>query len=200
MKFRYLVVLFLAINLTGFAVALIVHSGLGSDTITMFIEGLAKVLNISLGTASRCYNFALLAIVFLIARKDLGWMTVAYACLTGFAIDFYAPIVSGWAFIQTSLYMKLLAVCIAQLCFALAYALLIQYRKGMNQLDALVYYVSSKTQFQYTVIRTFFDVLLVFGGVLMGAAYGVGTLITMMTTGYLVSQITQLFEKIQKTI
>ena len=78
-----------AILLTGLGVALFVHANLGSDTITVFIDGLHRILNVSYGTASRIYNIIMLIIALIVSFKNIGWATIIYALTVGFAMDFF---------------------------------------------------------------------------------------------------------------
>ena len=77
-----------AVLLTGLGVALFVHANLGSDTITVFVDGLHRTLNVSYGTASRIYNVIMLIIALIVSFKNIGWATIIYALTVGFAMDF----------------------------------------------------------------------------------------------------------------
>ena len=140
-----------AILLTGLGVALFVHANLGSDTITVFIDGLHRILNVSYGTASRIYN----------AIMPLNIENM-------------------------SILIRLLVACLGQICFGLTYALLIKYRKGMNQVDAIAYAIVNKTNISFKWIRTGADVVLLVIGWLLGGVIGIGSVIAMSTTGILI--------------
>ena len=71
----------------GIGVALILTAGMGSDTVTVFQDGLHQQLRISYGQASRLYNLILILTAFIAARKYFGAGTVISALITGFAID-----------------------------------------------------------------------------------------------------------------
>ena len=70
--------IFAAVILTGLGADLFVYAGLGSDTITVFIDGLHKTFNISLGTGSRIYNLLIIIIALICSRKNIGLGTIIY--------------------------------------------------------------------------------------------------------------------------
>lgn len=86
-----------SILLTGLGVALFVHANLGSDTLTVFVDGLHRVLNCSYGTASRIYNLIVLVIALIVSRKNIGWATIVYALSVGFTMDYFEKIVAAVA-------------------------------------------------------------------------------------------------------
>ena len=102
--------LFAAVNLTGIGVALFIHANLGSDTVTVFVDGLSRLLGCSLGSASRIYNSLMLIIALLVARKHIGWCSVVYALSVGFLIDFYSELLLPLNIMGSILPIKLLWV------------------------------------------------------------------------------------------
>lgn len=182
--FKTCFLVLLAIVLTGFGVALFIHANLGSDTITVFIDGLRKVLHISLGDASRIYNISALLIAGVLAFKHIGWTSIVYALSTGFLIDYFDVLLQPFSLAQHALLIRIVGVLIGQFCIVLAFALLVRYGSGMDQLDAIAYGVHTKIKVSYARIRTLLDVALLVTGFLMGGVIGIGSVIAMATTGY----------------
>lgn len=194
------IALFFAINLTGIGVALFVQANLGSDTITVFIDGLKEVLHCTLGDASRIYNLIALIIALLLSRKDIGWCTIVYALTVGFAMDFYNALIIDMNIANMSMLIRLIVVMLGQLCFVITYTLLIKFRRGMNQMDAISYGIVNRTGISYKVIRTLMDVIFLASGWFMGGVVGIGSIIAMATTGLGIDLLlnTQLLEKKEK--
>jgi uncharacterized protein len=188
-----LVVLTVAVNLSGIAIAVFVGVNLGSDTITVFIDGLHRLLGISYGSASRIYNAAVLIIALLIARKDIGWATVLYALSVGFAIDFYNGLLGSVSFLHGSLPVKFGCIFFAQVLFGITYALFIRFKIGMNQIDAITYAICRKTGVKYIYMRTVMDVILLGSGWLLGGIAGIGSVVSMLTTGLFVNASLYIF-------
>ena len=175
-----------AILLTGLGVALFVHANLGSDTITVFVDGLHRTLNVSYGTASRIYNVIMLIIALIVSFKNIGWATIIYALTVGFAMDFFEVLLAPLNIVNMNILILLIIVCLRQICFGLTYALLIKYRKDMNQIDAIAYAIVNKTNIPFKWIRTGADVVLLVIGWLLGGVIGIGSVIAMSTTGILI--------------
>ena len=175
-----------AVLLTGLGVALFVHANLGSDTITVFVDGLHRTLNVSYGTASRIYNIIMLIIALIVSFKNIGWATIIYALTVGFAMDFFEVLLAPLNIVNMNILIRLLVACLGQICFGLTYALLIKYRKGMNQIDAIAYAIVNKSNFSFKWIRTGADVVLLVIGWLLGGVIGIGSVIAMSTTGILI--------------
>jgi len=175
-----------AVLLTGLGVALFVHANLGSDTITVFVDGLHRTLNVSYGTASRIYNIIMLIIALIVSFKNIGWATIIYALTVGFAMDFFEVLLAPLNIVNMNILIRLLVACLGQIRFGLTYALLIKYRKGMNQIDAIAYAIVNKTNIPFKWIRTGADVVLLVIGWLLGGVIGIGSVIAMSTTGILI--------------
>ena len=174
---------------TGLGVALFVHANLGSDTLTVFVDGLHRALNCSYGAASRIYNLIVLVIALIVSRKNIGWATIVYALSVGFTMDYFEKLLQPLQIQNADMITRLICVCLGQICFGITYALLIKYRRGMNQIDAISYAIVDKTGISFKWVRTGMDVLLLTSGWLLGGVVGVGSIIAMTTTGVLVDFI-----------
>ena len=106
----------LSILLTGLGVALFVHANLGSDTITVFIDGLHRILNISYGSASRLYNIIMLVIALIVSFKNIGWATIVYGLTVGFAMDYFEVLLDPLNIENMNIIMRLIVACLGQLC------------------------------------------------------------------------------------
>lgn len=199
-KFHTCFILLIAVVLTGFGVALFVNANLGSDTITVFIDGLRHTFNLSLGTASRVYNILALLTAIILSRKEIGWTSIVYALTTGFFMDYFDNILVVFNFAESSIVIRLILVLIGQLCIIVSFALLIRYGSGMDQLDAIAYGITRKTSVKYAYIRTSLDIFMIVTGFIMGGVIGVGSIIAMATTGLGIDLLlnTQLLEKKEK--
>lgn len=183
-----------AVLLTGLGVALFVHANLGSDTITVFVDGLHRTLNVSYGTASRIYNIIMLIIALIVSFNNIGWATIVYALTVGFAMDFFEVLLAPLNIENMNILARLLVTCLGQVCFGLTYALLIIYRKGMNQVDAIAYAIVNKTNVPFKWIRTGADVVLLVIGWILGGVIGIGSVIAMSTTGILIDFFLKILE------
>lgn len=177
------IALLIAIILTGLGVALFIHANLGSDTITVFIDGLRTTFNLSLGNASRVYNIIALVLAIILSRKDIGWTSIVYALSTGFFMDYFDELLLMFSIMKSGMIIRLLVVLVGQLCIIVSFTLLIRFGSGMDQLDAIAYGIERKIRFKYAYIRTALDVFMITTGFVMGGVIGIGSIIAMATTG-----------------
>lgn len=200
--FRSCFILLIAIVLTGFGVALFVNANLGSDTITVFIDGIRHTFDLSLGNASRIYNVLALLLAIILSRKEIGWTSIVYALTTGFFMDYFDHILVLFNFAESSIIIRLILVLIGQFCIIVSFALLIRYGSGMDQLDAIAYGITRKTCVKYAYIRTALDIFMIVTGFIMGGVIGIGSIIAMATTGIGIDLLlnTQLLAKNKKEI
>lgn len=183
---KTLLAILLAVMLTGCGVALILGANMGSDAINVFVGGLSNSLHISVGNASWLYNIITITIALLLNRKNIGWATILYAILTGYAIDFFMMLFSSYSLGESTWVIRIGCVVFSQVIFTLAFALLIKYRKGMNQLDVIAYEIESKTKWNYKWVRSGIDLILMAIGWLLGGVIGIGTLFAICTTGVMI--------------
>lgn len=183
------IALIIATICTSIGVVLFIHANLGSDTITVFFHGLMHVFDLSLGTASRTYNIIALIFALLLSRKDVGWTTIVYALSTGYVMDVIDPLLIGFHIAEASFIIRLLCVLIGQLCIVFSFALLVRYGTGMDQTNAITEGIIKRFPISYTVTRTSIDVFLLVSGFLMGGVVGIGSIISMATTGFLTKWI-----------
>lgn len=176
----------ISVLLAGIGVDIFVECGIGSDTLTVLIQGISKSFNISLGIANYICDFSLLILALILSRKDIGFTTILFTVSIGFAIDLLHPYVKLLKIADYSFMMKIVMIFVAQICFAFCYAILIKYRKGMNCVDAIIYFFVNNFHIPYIIGRTFMDLLFTLSGWLFGGIVGIGTIIACITTGVMV--------------
>ena len=197
---RTLLALFFAIILTSFGVVFFIHANLGSDTITVFFNGIQKTFSLSLGTSSLIYNVLALSLACILSFKNIGWTSVVYALSTGIFIDLFDPLVAPLNIEDSSIVLRFLIVCLGQICIIISFTLLICYGKGMDQLDAIAFGINERFQIRYPVIRTSIDIFLIITGFLMGGVIGIGSIFAMATTGYGIDILLKVFNDLEKRI
>ena len=179
----------------GISVNLYIIAGIGSDSITVFEDGLHTALNISLGASSYLYSLLTIGIGLVFARKYIGWTTITYSLLCGPAINCFGVILQPISLYSDRVVVKVVLLCLAISFTAAACAVLIVYKNGMNSLDAIATVIADRTRFQYRVIRTCMDALLMLTGWLMGGTVGLGTIPAVFLTGTAIDYFVALMKK-----
>lgn len=164
-------------------VALFVESGLGSDTIDVLIDGLHRTLGITLGRADQIFAFTFLLLAILCNRKYIGWPSLLYTCSVGFAIDAVNLILIPLHISTQPFIFRLVLILFAQLCFGLSYAIFQTIEKGMNTVDAVLYFFTEHFKIPYVIMRTSLDIIFFLLGFYLGGVIGIGTIISTCLTG-----------------
>jgi len=187
--------LLLSAVMLGISVDFYMFAGLGSDSITVFEDGIHAVFGVSMGAASYIYTLACLAVAALIARKYIGWTSIMFSALCGPSIDLFSRLLSPYLANAEFMPLRVALLCCAILLTACSCAILIRCRSGMNLLDAIVNGVSDKLGVSYRVTRTAADALLFITGCLMGGTYGIGSIPAVLLTGTAIDLFVKLSDR-----
>lgn len=190
--------IFVAVNLIGVAVALMLESGLGCDPIGLLCDGISKFFSIQFGIASFYYNIGIIILALFLARRKLGMGTISYGLLAGFFIDFYRIIFINLGMTDMGIAVLILAFVVGEICMSLAFAVLIQLDLGMTALDAVLVKIKEKLNIPYSYVKVVTDILLVLTGTMLGGTFGIGTIISALVTGILVERLGKMIKRVQE--
>lgn len=188
MKLAKVIKIIIAGACIGSGVGLILAANIGSDSISVLQDGLHALLHISYGQASFLYNFVLIILALLAARKYFGSGTILSALLTGVFIDIVnKPAVMLLSTVLSDVIIfHYLFFLLGLLVYSFGLAILIGCNLGMNSLDSILMVLSEKFSISYTKLRIGADLLLTFAGWLLNGVVGIGTVISIFFTSILV--------------
>lgn len=198
--FQNFLAILLAANCVGLAIALFVASNFGGDPLTVLQDGMHLVFHITLGQSSLLFNGLLLVVVLLCARQYLGYATVGYMCFLGFFIDFYTMIISKVSSIDSSLFTRLFSLGLGQLLLSLGFSILIVSKQGSTILDALILKIEDVSKYKYSTIRIAADAVFSIIGFCLGGILGIGTLFSVISTGFMIEVINKKLRKVQRVL
>ncbi|MDR1018800.1 MAG: hypothetical protein LBM02_08885 [Lachnospiraceae bacterium] len=184
---KRLILIFIVLNIVAIGVAIMLDCGLGPDTTTLFCDGIFRHVTVSIGTVVLIYNVIIILIAFVFAKENLGFGTIFYALLIGHFIDFYQIILSPLHIENLNFSGRFLGYIVGISFYSFGLMLLIQLNLGMNALDASIVKASEKIGIPYMYIRIFMDFVFVVTGILLGATFGIGTIIAVVFTGTFIS-------------
>ena len=172
------------------------HAGLGSDSLTVFEEGLSKFFHTSVGNAAIMYNVSAVILALLVSRKDVGWTTVLNALCVGPFVNIVEPVLTPFCTMSTSLPFRIFLLALGLGLCCLGCAFLIYGKAGMSSLDAISTGVSERIHQQYRYVRIFFDALFLLIGWLLGGVVGVGSIVSILLTGPLIAAIAKVLNRV----
>lgn len=189
--YKKLLLSFVAGILIGVSIGIILYANIGSDTITVFQDGLHNLLHVTYGQAALIYNIVCIILALLFARKYFGVGSLVSAFTIGFFIDISYDALCDLD-ISLNKYLSLLVFIIGLVLYCMSLSMLMRLELGMNSIDALLFALSMKIKSSYKIVRTIADLLFALVGYLLGGVVGLGTLLSILLTGILIDQFNKI--------
>lgn len=165
------------------AVASFLQIGIGSDSFTVFMQGLSKVFSVSVGTANFLLTLVLLVIVFLLDRSQFKIGMVLGVLFAGLFLDGMSQLVAWILPKEPSVPIIVLEFAVTCVVVSLGFPLLKSAGLGVAPNDALYLAVSNRTKKPYGLVRVLVDGAYLICGYFCGGVVGVGTVVCVIAIG-----------------
>lgn len=179
--------------LLGAGISLAILSGFGGDAISVFSEGLAKTLGITLGQASLVYYAAFCIPVLYIDRRQIGIGTILSPVICSIVID----IVLLYCPLQFTSYAALIIVVIGVSLIGIGLAIYIYGDIGRSSYDACILMVSHQIQKPIAAIKMAGDFLLCAIGFVLGGTIGLGPVLAILLIGPILQKTLSILQRKQ---
>ncbi|MGN1204504.1 MAG: YitT family protein [Lachnospiraceae bacterium] len=165
------------------AVASFLQIGIGSDSFTVFQQGLSKVCSVSVGTANFLLTFVLLVIVFFLDRSQFKIGMVLSVAFAGLFLDAMTKLVK--AVLPEAPTIPVIALEFALTCMVvcIGFPLLKSAGLGVAPNDALYLAISKRSKMPYGPVRILVDGCYLVIGYFLGGVIGIGTLVCVVVLG-----------------
>lgn len=173
--------------LVAIGITLFLQSRLGSDPMTIWIDGLRRALHIPLGRAALINNGIMLILALLFARKYIHLGTVIGALATGPIMGVIDPWFTQVIGIDPAIEVRIVMMLIGQVIMCYAVGLNLSVKFGFGTADSLIVTLCDKFKLRYKHIKMLVDLLYAVCGILIGGIVGVGTLVAVLTGGPLIA-------------
>lgn len=173
-------------------VNLFIISGQGVDPLSTFLDGLTKHIPVTLGTMISIFNAIVLVIVFLIERRHIGIGSFINGIFTGVFSNLLMGPMQPLAELPT-----FLIVILGTIVFSFGIALYMNAMLGLGTIEATMIILTSRTGIAATKIRTVMDIAFIIGGILLGATFGYGSIISALFNGKLIGIFSNMLHKIK---
>ena len=178
--------------LAGVSVGIFKRAFFGVDPFQCFCGGLANVIPISFGTLYMLINAVLLAAVFFLDKHYIGISTFINLFLLGYVAQFTE---AGLAALlgEQGLVGRILLLAAAVILTCIAAALYYTADLGVSAYDAIPLHISDRKPklfgkvLPFRVIRVISDLICTLIGFLLGLMPGIGTVITALFMGPLIT-------------
>lgn len=181
---KALIILLIGLTIAHLGVTLFLLSSLGTDTFTVFIQGLSRVFGLTVGTVHVIVLCILMVVMLLFTKGYVKPGTVVCAFCGGPIIDFFTwllePYINGNSFMGLRI-ISMLAGCVI---LALGMSVVINSQAGTGPNDLVAIILSDKLEkIEFRWVRIGCDLFFVVLGFFLGGTVGAGTLVAVCLTG-----------------
>lgn len=168
-------------------ISLFLLSELGTDTFTVFIQGLARTFNLSVGTFHVIILCILLVVMLLTTKGYVKPGTILCAFCGGPIIDFFTWLLGDFINADSTLLWRILSMILGCVILSIGMSIVIKSNAGTGPNDLIAIILTDKLQkFQFRWVRMTCDLFFVILGYILGGTVGIGTVIAAFLTGPLV--------------
>lgn len=198
---KRLVLFFVGMSIIQFGVALFLKTSIGSDSFTVFTEGLATVLNktglkdlsmvhmitgraeVTPGVANMIILIVLFIGILIVDRKRIKIGTLICVIGVGPIIDLGVKAVSYFPIESANIFVKMLLVLGGCFIIAVGFSIMSESDIGVAPNDIVPFIIKDKLNCQYRWVRIAFDATFLIVGFILGGKVGIGTIIAMLAIG-----------------
>ena len=189
---RRIVMAAAGILLTGISIGFFKRALFGVDPYQCFVNGLANVIPIRYGTLYALVNLLQLIVVFRLDKHYIGISTLMNLFLLGYIVEF-----SEWGltslFGDAALGLRIAFLLIGVVVTCIAAALYYSADLGVSTYDAIPLHIAARKPkiagrtLPFKVVRIIADLICTAIGVALGARAGIGTVVTALFMGPLIT-------------
>lgn len=184
---KALLVLFIGLAIAHLGVTFFLLSELGTDTFTVFIQGLSRITRLTVGTAHVIVLCALMAVMALTTRGYIKPGTIVCAFCGGPIIDFFTWMFGGLINGSAPMAVRIAGMVAGCVILSAGMSVVINSNAGTGPNDLVAIILSDKLKrVQFRWVRVGCDLFFVALGFFLGGTVGVGTIVAVCLTGPLV--------------
>ena len=184
---RALLILLLGLTIAHLGVTLFLLSELGTDTFTVFIQGLSLVCGLSVGTVHVIVLCILMVVMLFTTKGYVKPGTVVCAFCGGPIIDLFTWLLGGYVNGDSTMAVRCVSMLAGCVILALGMSIVINSNAGTGPNDLVAVILSDKIEaVEFRWIRVGCDLFFVVLGFILGGTVGAGTIAAVALTGPLV--------------
>ena len=184
---KALAVLLSGLVIAHLGVALFLQSSLGTDTFTVFIQGLSRLTGLTVGTVHVIILCALMLVMLLTTKGYVKPGTVVCAFCGGPIIDFFSWLLRDAVNGASPMAVRILSMLAGYVILSLGMSVVINSNAGTGPNDLIAIILSDRLpRIQFRWVRVGCDLFFVVAGFLLGGTVGAGTIAAVCLTGPLV--------------
>lgn len=182
-----LLVLLVGLSIAHLGVTMFLLSELGTDTFTVFIQGLARTVGLTVGTVHAIVLCLLMLVMLLTTKGYIKPGTVVCAVLGGPIIDLFTWLLGGYIHGASPMTVRVISMLAGCVILALGMSVVINSNAGTGPNDLIAIILSDKLPaVEFRWVRVGCDLFFVVLGYILGGTVGAGTIVSVLLTGPLV--------------
>lgn len=185
-KSRRVIMTVFGVLIAGFSVGMFNFSAFGMDPFQVLAHGVWMHTALGYGTFYMILNLIMLIGVFIIDRRKIGLGTVINIFLLGYVVQFSSWLFEAWI-PNPALGLKVIFLLIAVIVMCFGSSLYFTGDLGVSTYDAVALILSEKKVAPFQYCRIGSDFLCTISGYFLGAAVGIGTIITAFFMGPIIT-------------
>lgn len=192
-------VLIIGIAISAFGISLFYALNIGTDPISVLVDGEHNLMQLDYGTVTLINNIVLIVFGLIFARKYLHVGTVIGGLVMGPFINLFLAVLNPVITDTMSYFTKFVLLFPAVGLMGLGIAIVIGIEFGVGSMDLLTLTLRDVTKLKLKWVKMGLDVIFTIAGYLMGGIIGAGTIVGVLLTGpiigFLVPRLKKLFSK-----
>ena len=182
---------FVGLTIAHLGVSMFLISELGTDTFTIFIQGLARATGLwTIGTWHVMILIGLMVLMFVTTKGYIKPGTVVCAFCGGWIIDLFLWIFGDRVSAASPMWLRLVVLLLGLVILSFGMSIAISSNTGVGPNDLIAIILSDKINkvhpIQFRYVRIGCDVFFVVIGFFLGGTIGIGTVIAAVLTGPIV--------------
>lgn len=198
---KRVILFFIGMSIIQLGVALFLRTNIGSDTFTVFTQGLSETLNktslssnavvnmisgnkgVTPGVANMIILIFMFCAILFIERKRINIGTLICVIGVGPIIDLGVKIISYFPVESYNIFIRMLLVVFGCFIIAVGFSILSAANIGVAPNDIIPFIIVDKTKIEYRWVRIALDAAFLIGGYFLGGKVGIGTVLSMLAIG-----------------
>jgi len=195
-----MVALLVGLLIASLGISLFLISEMGTDTFTIFIQGLAKTVGVSIGTCHVVVCILIMVIMVLTTKGYVKPGTVFCAFCCGWFIDMYTWLFGDMVSAASPLAVRAGVMVLGCVVLSFGMSMVIKSNSGTGPNDLIAIILSDKInkkwRVQFRWVRIACDAFFVIIGILLGGTAGIGSVVAIFLTGPVVQFFLPISEKL----
>lgn len=175
----------IGIMLSGMGIALCYYTQLGTDPLSVFIDGVHNVIGSTYGEATFLINILLCIFLFVFNRKSINLGLLLACILPGFFLDMFFGIFREILPSNPPQMVNVLIMFVSVIICSLGVSIYIHAKIGAAPVDSIHLFIIDRFNIRYKFVRLASDIIFLTFGFLLGGVVGIGTIISLCFFGIL---------------